>query len=167
VQFFVVQSVSEMYFTFTHVEYADTDFVTEVVGCCSEIPAALFNSNHIVPRCNVFYNIHRDLRETGSFLHMQNISSSITGRVMYSVLFTKACIQVYMEFLQRLLFHSNRNRGLHMMILFTSTTSKMCNNFHHEITPSVFDSADGWKDNYSLRIIFLSEAEFLHALLLA
>jgi len=79
---------------------------------------------------------------------VQNMSSNnVTGKAMYSVLFTKAHIQVYADFPWRLVSHNHRHGGVFIMMVFTSSTSKECNNFCQAIMPTVYNFVDGWKEN--------------------
>jgi len=37
-----------------------------------------------------------------------------------------------------------------MMMVYTPTTSKMCNNFYHKVTPYMYNFASSWKDEREL-----------------
>jgi len=57
-------------------------------------------------------------------------------KLMYSVLFSKAHIQAYTEFLWRLVFHWHGYGGLCTAMAFTPAIYKKCNIFYHCITPT-------------------------------
>jgi hypothetical protein len=77
--------------------------------------------NRTVPHRNMFYCVHRSLRERDWFLPINKMQSVYTNGVIekaMSVLFSEAHIKVYAEFPRRHVSHDYKHGGLRTMVIF-------------------------------------------------
>jgi len=89
--------------------------------------------------------MHRSLRDTASFLwanaeYEQQWHDK--GDVLGAVQKGPYTSMKYAEFLHRLIFHHHRHRRLHVVMVFTPTTYRKCNNFYWHVMPTIYSSAD-------------------------
>jgi hypothetical protein len=149
----LIKCLSHLHMRDTPICIFFTDSVMEMVGMLQQNISSVFQINEF--HNETCFTVYTKLWETSS-LPWENAECRwqwCDSDVDVSVLFSRANIQLHIEFLQRMIFHDHRYGRFCTVTIFTPSTSKKVQHLLPEDHVNhVHNFVDGWKDNDSLQI---------------